>query len=638
MSLLTLQSITKTLRDCLFFSSITLTLSPTTRLALVGPNGSGKSTLLRILAGTDTADTGTRSTRRDLRLAYLSQSPTLPTAPTLRAAIHASLTERASTLAALDTLRHELATADATRTTQLLARQSALETQLTTLGGHDIDPTIDTELAHFGLHDADRPFDSFSQGELRRAALACLFLAGPELLLLDEPTNQLDVFTIDALEDRLIEERRPFVLVTHDRYFLDRVVTEIAELDRGALHVYEGNYADYLAARADRLSTEDRQNSARNAVILRETAWMRRGAPARSTKQKARITRFEELTAEGLQSRSRELELELLPGPRLGSRVVALRSVSKSAAGRVVLSKLDFELLPGERVGLVGANGAGKSLLLALCSGAVLPDSGTRELGETVRFAALDAQRQPLDPAKTVLQELAGRSDQIQVGDRVVRAESFLERFLFPGTMKHAPIRQLSGGERMRVLLAKLLIAGGNVLLLDEPTNDLDLATLRAFEETLTEFAGSALIVSHDRWFLDRVATRILYLDGKGAIRHHVGDLSSLLETLAEEQAARTTTKSSAAPRASAKPAAEEPKKRAKGLAPWEQREYDELLATIAKTEGELATLDAALADPALYTTRRAELAPLQTKRAAVQTTLDTSYARWQVLEEKLAG
>ncbi|MBI5363826.1 MAG: ABC-F family ATP-binding cassette domain-containing protein, partial [Planctomycetes bacterium] len=614
---------------------ITLTLHPHTRLALVGPNGSGKSTLLSILANLLPPDTGTRTTRRDLRLAHLPQSPTLPAAPTLRASLHASLTERAATLAALDALRHSLTTADPTRTTQLLARQSHLETQLATLGGHDIDPTLDAELAHFGLHDADRPFDSFSEGELRRAALAGLFLAGPELLLLDEPTNQLDVFTIDALEDRLLAERRPFVLVTHDRYFLDRVVTEIAELDRGALHVYPGSYADYLAARADRLSTEDRQNSARNAVILRETAWMRRGAPARTTKQKARITRFEELTADGLQSRSRELELELLPGPRLGSRVVTLRAITKVAGGRPVFSKLDFELLPGERVGIVGANGAGKSLFLALCSGTVAPDAGSRELGETVRFAALDAQRQPLDPEKTVIEELAGRSDQIQVGDRVLRAESFLERFLFPGTMKHAPIRQLSGGERMRVLLAKLLIAGGNVLLLDEPTNDLDLATLRAFEEALGEFPGSALIVSHDRWFLDRIATRILYLDGKGAIRHHIGDLSSLLEKLANERAEREKPKTAPAPRASTN---EDTKKRAKGLAPWEQREYDALLATIAASEAELATLDAALADPALYTTRRAELAPLQTQRKELQTTLDASYARWQELEEKLAG
>ena len=635
MSLLSLTAITKTLRDRPLLASITLTLQPDTRLALVGPNGSGKSTLLRILAGTESADSGTRSTRRDLRLAYLSQSPTLPAEPTLRAAIHASLTERASTLALLDTLRHDLATADATRTTQLLARQSALETRLGTLGGHDIDPTIDAELAHFGLPDADRALDSFSQGELRRASLACLFLAGPELLLLDEPTNQLDVFTIDALEDRLLSERRPFVLVTHDRYFLDRVVTEIAELDRGALHLYPGSYVDYLTARAERLATEDRQTASRDALVLRETAWMRRGAPARTTKQKARITRFETLTADATESRARELELELLPGPRLGSRVVLLRGVAKSAGGRAIFSKLDFELLPGERIGLVGANGAGKSLFLALCYGSATLDAGTREIGETVRFARLDAQRQPLDPEKTVIEELAGRSDQIQVGDRVVRAESFLERFLFPGPMKHAPIRQLSGGERMRVLLAKLLIAGGNVLLLDEPTNDLDLATLRAFEETLLAFPGSAVIVSHDRWFLDRVATRVLHFDGKGGLRQHIGDLSSLLENLARERADRERPRSAPAQRSVS---TEEPKKRAKGLAPWEQREYDALLSAIAADEAELATLDAALAEPALYTTRRTELAPLQARRAAAQTKLDASYARWQELEEKLTG
>ncbi len=643
MSLLALRDVTKKVDDRVLFHEISLSVTPTTRLALVGPNGCGKSTLLRILAGTEAPDSGERSARRDLRIGTLTQTPVFPAAASLRASIHRSLTDRHALIEELARVRTELSHApsvqpagqSAGQIDRLLARQGSLEARLSELGGEDIDHELDAELARLGLADADRPLESFSEGELRRAALARLFLAQPDLLLLDEPTNQLDVFVIDALEDRLLVEKHPFVLVTHDRYFLDRVVTEIGELDRGALFVCTGNYADYLDARAARFVTEAQNESSRDALLARETAWMRRGAPARTTKSKARIAAFEELSANAPTARGRELELEFEPGPRLGSRVIALRGVSKSVGGRPLFRALDFELLPGERVGIVGANGSGKSALLRLAAGEIQPDAGEREQGETVHLAWLDAQRQALDARNTVTEELSRGAEHVVVGERSVRVEAFLERFLFPGRQKHALVGQLSGGERMRLLLARLLLSGGNVLLLDEPTNDLDLSTLRALEGALLEFPGSALIVSHDRWFLDRVATRIVYLDGQGGLRQHLGDLSSLLENLALERARNLE-----APRAkaSARAPEESAPKRSKGLAPWEQREYDALLASIASCEAELASIDEELADPALYAARRGELPALQTRRRERQSALDTQYARWQVLEEKLSG
>jgi ATP-binding cassette subfamily F protein uup len=595
MSLLSLRGVTQRLHERVLLDGVDLLIGEDTRLALIGANGSGKTTLLRILTGELTPDGGERQLRRGLKIGVLDQTPKLPVATTVRGAVRAGFEHVADEV-------------------------------------HD--HAVDHELARFGLDEPERDPALLSEGELRRAALARLFLSAPDVFLLDEPTNQLDVFATDVLEDRLLALRTPFVLVTHDRYFLDRVVTNIAELERGTLHLHDGTYGDYLSARAERLGLEERVSSERQALLLRETIWMRRGAPARTTKSKARIARYEELTDATAKTRGRELELELPPGPRLGSRVLTLKGVAKEIGGRTLLRALDLELAAGERIGIVGANGAGKSLLLALCAGDVAPDRGTREVGETVKFARLDAQRPGLNPANTVVEELAGRSEQITIGDRVLRAESFLERFLFPGAMKHTLVGALSGGERLRVLLAKLLIAGGNVLLLDEPTQDLDLATLRALEEALLAFPGSALLVSHDRWFLDRIATRILYLDGTGGARLHYGDLSSLLEALARERAAALAAKAGPAKKA-APPKEDATPKRAKGLSSWEQRELDELLAKIPKEEARVAEFDAKLADPTLYTARRAELPAIQSGRATLASALETLYARWQELEEK---
>jgi ATP-binding cassette subfamily F protein uup len=586
MSLVSLRGIVKNFRERPILDRVDLSISANERLALIGGNGSGKSTLLSILAGQTEADDGERAVQRGLRIAWLEQEPRLEPHWTIREAVQAASEERE---------QHE----------------------------------VEEVLSRLELGRIERTCGTLSGGERRRVDLARALVARPGLLLLDEPTNHLDAFTTDWLEDHLLATRTPFVLVTHDRYFLDRVVTRICELDRGQLHFTEGGYSDYLEERSRRLGVEAQNEASRQILLRRETAWMRRGAPARTTKAKARISRYEALVQDAPIALPRELELAIPEGPRLGSRVVAAHGISKSLGGRELLRKLDLELAPGEKLAVVGPNGAGKSTLLRILMGTLEPDSGRVDTGETVRFASVAQNKDTLDPAKTVAEEIAGRSELVRIGERELRVESFLDGFLFPGPQKRSPIGKLSGGEKSRVLLAKLLIQGGNVLVLDEPTNDLDLATLRALEEALLVFPGSCLIVSHDRWFVDRVANRILYLDGEGGARLHSGDLSSLLETLSKERSAARGSETKTA----ARTAPTEAPVRRRGLAPWQQREYDGLLERIAAAEAAEKLAASALEDPGLYTGPRAVLAEKQAAHQAAQQQLEQLLARWEELE-----
>jgi ATP-binding cassette subfamily F protein uup len=631
MTLLALKDVRKKFHERLILAGVSLSIGEGERVGLVGPNGCGKTTLMRILAGREDFEAGERSLRRDLRVGYFEQEPALDLSKTVRDAVRGGWAEREAVLAELGRV-HAVLERGEQGVDGLLARQSRLEEELERLGGHDVEHEVEALVSHLGLANADAVCGTLSGGDRRRVALARILIARPELLLLDEPTNHLDAFVIDWLEDLLLETRVPLCIVTHDRYFLDRVVDRIVELDRGDLHAYEGGYGDYLVARAERLESDRSAESARQNLLRRETVWMRRGAPARTTKAKARIDRFLKLTASAPIALTDELELEIPPGPRLGSRVLALAGVSKSFDGKVVVPELDLELARGERLGLVGPNGAGKTTLLRLAIGALAPDSGTVEVGETVRVATIDQMRDDLDSSKSVIQEVAGQADHVVIGERTVRIEGFLERFLFPGAMKYVPIGRLSGGERNRVLLAKLFCAGGNVLALDEPTNDLDLATLRALEEALIAFPGTVIVVSHDRWFLDRVATRILYLDGKGGTRMHFGDMSGLLALLAAEReavrapapAAATTGARSPGPRREAKP---------KRRTPWQQKELDGLPELITAAETEIASLDERLADPRLYTGPKEEIQRVRARRDEVQAEVVKLYARWEELE-----
>ena len=630
MSLLTLEDCHKSFQHVELLKGVSLSLGEGERVGLLGRNGSGKSTLLRILAGLELPDSGKRTARRYLKLGYLEQNPTLDPARSAAEIVRAGFPGRGRIAEQLERVHRELEHASEGDMTRLLSRQGKLEQELDAAGGHDIEHRVASTLDALGLPDIERPCGELSGGERRRVALARLLLTSPDLLLLDEPTNHLDAFVTAWLEDWFLDQRVPLLLVTHDRYFLDRIVDRIVEIDRGELLSYPGGYDDYLLARAARLDSENKRESSRLNLLRRETAWIRRGPPARTTKSKARIQSYEKLVEAAPEARPPDLEFTIPPGPRLGSRGLLLHGISKSYDGRAVVPPLDLELEAGTRLGIVGPNGAGKTTLVRLLLGELEPDAGTREVGETLRFMGIDQQRRDLDPERTVEEEVAGGSDVLATGDRVVRVRGFLDKFGFPVKAQTARVGQLSGGEQNRVLLAKLMCMGGNVLVLDEPTNDLDLATLRALEEAILVFPGIVIVVSHDRWFLDRIATRILYLDGQGGARLHHGDLSGLMDELAS--AARPA-KPVSKPKHKAPIADEQSKDRPKRITPWQLEELEQHETRIAELEERLAQIDTTLADPELYQGPHEALAKVQDERGELAAQLEPLYARWEELE-----
>ncbi len=660
MALLTLTDIRKTYDSARpLITGVSLVVRDGDRIGLIGPNGSGKSTLLRIMAGVEEPDDGERVVKRGLRIGYLEQEPRFDPEQTVREVVHAGLEGRAEVVAAFEQVCAELAGPglQPAQMDRLVKRQESLQHQLDLLGGHDVEHLVEGTIAGVGLPDPDVTCAHLSGGEARRAALAQLLVSAPDLLLLDEPTNHLDAFVVAWLEERLVELRVPLVLVTHDRYLLERAVSRIVEIDRGSAYDYEGSYGRYLQLRAERLGAEQRVEHARASMLRRETEWMRRGPPARTTKAKARIQRYDALVDGTPDTAPQDLELEIPKGPRLGSKVVELHGVSHRFGDLSVVPNLDFTLENGMRLGLVGPNGAGKTTLLRILLGQLQPTTGRVVVGETVRFGTVDQRRSDLDPDATVVQEVAGHNDYVRIGDRSVHVASFLDGFLFPGSRKDTPVGQLSGGERGRVLLAKLLLTGANVLVLDEPTNDLDLMTLRALEEALCAFDGSVIVVSHDRWFLDRVATHVLHLDGHGGVRLHTGDVSSLVDRLARESAgtqAQSGERDVAEGRSRSEPTGTPPKaggdaatsaatdaaptptaSKRKRLSSWEERELEQLTARIEQLESSIAEIDTRLANPSVYAGDGAEARKLQTRRATADTELRTSLTRWEELAER---
>ncbi|MBI3819327.1 MAG: ATP-binding cassette domain-containing protein [Planctomycetes bacterium] len=632
MALLTGRNIHKSYGHKALLSGLTISVEEGERVGLLGRNGCGKSTLLKILAGVEPPDSGERITKKNLQIGYLEQEPELDPNLTIRETVHLGLEGRQDLLDELDRVHVELSKSDLAipRMETLLARQTRLEDRLHLLGGHDVEHRVEEIIHNLGLADPDARCEKLSGGEKRRVALAQLLLSGPDLLLLDEPTNHLDAVVTDWLEDFLLETDTPLLMVTHDRYFLDRVVHRMIEMDRGETFSYEGGYGDYLVARAARVGAEERAERSRLNLLRRETEWMRRGPPARTTKAKARIRRYQQIVSGAPADAVAELMFTIPPGPKLGNRAIKLTKVSKKYGDRVILEPLDLEIGPGTRLGIVGPNGAGKTTLLKICSGLLAPDAGTVEFGPSAKVAIIDQQRSDLDPEKTIIQEIAGQNDVVKVGDRVVRIESFLDQLLFPGSIKFSLVGKLSGGERNRVLLGKLLLVGGNVLALDEPTNDLDLSTLRALEEALIAFQGAVLVVSHDRYFLDRVATQILYLDGSGRARMHEGDLGALLAKLADERDAQSAVAKSTIQKPAAAPAEVSVK-----LTWKERKELESLPSEIAAAEAEMTTIDANLADPELYIKRENKLEEFARSRRQLDLKIHQLYARWQDLESR---
>ncbi|MEM8885219.1 MAG: ATP-binding cassette domain-containing protein, partial [Planctomycetota bacterium] len=594
------------------------------KIGIVGPNGAGKSTLMKIAAGLVEADAGTRQTRKGARVGYLEQEPRLDPALSIREEIRNGLGDRVELLEKLDAVHHALAEGGDSK--RLLHEQHDLEVALERCGGHDVEHRVEALVQSLGLRDPEALCGPLSGGEKRRVALAQLLLGDPDLLLLDEPTNHLDAIVTEWLEDTLLAAKTSLLMVTHDRYFLDRVVDRIVEIDRGELHGYEGGYGDYLLQRDERLATERRIEESRRNLLRRETEWMRRGPPGRSTKAKARIARFHKLVDAKKETVPPPMEFAIPNGPALGKKIVRVVEAGKRFGERQILKQVTFDIERGDRVGIVGPNGAGKTTLLRMMLGELEPDDGRVEIGTTVKFAQVEQTRDSLNPRRSVVREIGEGNTWVMVNERQVRIEPFLAGFQFPSELFETPIEKLSGGEKNRVLLAKLLLQGGNVLVLDEPTNDLDLQTLRVLEEALCAFEGSVLVVSHDRWFLDRVATRIVYLDETGGVRLHPGSVSSLIETMKQE---RATTK----PKRAKKGDTRREETKARKLTWNEQKELSKLPDRIHAAEAELEALDAELAEPSFYEKPQGHVVERTKKRQELADAVATLYARWEELE-----
>ncbi len=496
---------------------ISLSFFPGAKIGVLGLNGSGKSTLLRIMAGVDTEFNGEARPQPGIKIGYLPQEPQLDPNKTVRGNVEEAVQAIKDKMAELDGIYAAYAEPDADFDA-LAARQAELEAFIEAAGGHDLDRTLEIAADALRLPDWDADVSKLSGGERRRVALCRLLLSSPDMLLLDEPTNHLDAESVAWLERFLHDFKGTVIAVTHDRYFLDNVAGWILELDRGHGIPWEGNYSSWLEQKEKRLEIEEKQETARQKAMKAELEWVRANPKGRHAKSKARLARFDELASQETQKRNETKELYIPPGPRLGDLVLEAEGIRKGFGDRLLVDDLSFRLPPGGIVGIIGPNGAGKTTLFRMMAGVEKPDAGTIRIGETVKIAHVDQMRDHLDPNKTVWEEISDGLDMITVGAYQTPSRAYCGRFNFKGPDQQKRIGDLSGGERNRVHLAKLLKSGGNVLLLDEPTNDLDVETLRALEEALLDFPGCAVVISHDRWFLDRIATHMLAFEGDSKV------------------------------------------------------------------------------------------------------------------------
>jgi sulfate-transporting ATPase len=502
---------------------ISLSFFPGAKIGLLGVNGSGKSTVLRIMAGVDTEFNGEARPQPGIKIGYLAQEPQLDPEKTVRESVEEGVAEITDAQAQLDAVYAAYAEEGADFD-KLAAEQHRLEAIIATNDGHALERTLEVAADALRLPAWETKIKTLSGGEKRRVALCRLLLSKPDMLLLDEPTNHLDAESVEWLEQFLQKFPGTVVAVTHDRYFLDNAAEWILELDRGRGIPWKGNYSSWLEQKDERLKQEESGEKSRRKAIQHELEWVRQGAKGRQSKGKARLKRFEELNSVEYQKRNETNEIYIPPGERLGDNVIEFKNVSKAFGDRLLIDDLSFKVPPGAIVGIIGPNGAGKSTFFKMITGKEKPDSGEIVIGQTVKMAFVDQTRDSLDGSKTVWQEISGGADIITIGKYETQSRSYIGRFNFKGADQQKIVGQLSGGERGRLHLAKTLMDGGNVLLLDEPSNDLDIETLRALEEALLEFPGCAMVISHDRWFLDRIATHILSFEGDSHVEFYTGN------------------------------------------------------------------------------------------------------------------
>ena len=586
------------------------------RIGLVGRNGSGKSTFLQIAAGAVAPDAGEFNSRRDLVVGYMPQMFALDESAT----VHANILAGAQRI--LDLVKEYESVPPES------ARSGILLEQIGHFDGWSLEHRIQSLITNLHAPGADRAVATLSGGEKRRVALCRALLARPDFLILDEPTNHLDTDSIEWLEDFLARYAGTALFVTHDRYFLDRVATRVVELSRGKFFSYTGNYTDYLLARAERTAVEEMQEHKRQKFLKRELAWVRKAPRARRTKSVDRVERYFELAAQEGPEAELDVDLIIPPAPKLANRVIELREVGLELGGRTLIEKLSLNLAAGERLGVVGRNGLGKSSLLKIILGQLAPTRGNVEIGARTEINYVDQNRLLLDDAKTVWEEVGEGSEFVRLGEENITLRSYLRRFLFTEERINTKINQLSGGERSRVLLARILKRGGNVLVLDEPTNDLDLGTLRLLEEALVAFQGNVIVVSHDRYFLNRVCTAILAFEGDGVVRYAVGNYDYYLEKRVEPVIGDSV---------SVKPEASTITDPTHSGAPrklkWkEERELEGMEAAILAAEAEVARLEAIFAAPDFYVTHASDWRKLEIEFETARKGVAQLYARWEIL------
>src|SRR5437667_790675 len=624
-SIITATEITVRYGERAVLDAATLGIEEGDRIGLVGRNGCGKTTFLRILAGLQTPDSGEVSRRRGLVVSYLPQDFLLDAARSVAENIRDGAKPVLDLIAEFESLPHDS------------KRHGELEHRIGALEGWTLDRRVETAMSHLNCPAPDRRMETLAGGEKRRVALCRALVALPDLLILDEPTNHLDPESIDWVADFLEEFRGTFLVVTHDRYFLDRVTKRMIELSDGRFYSHTGNYTDYLLAKAERHTADAVIEHKRQMFLKKELDWVRRGPRVQRSKQKNRFERYYETAAQAGPVIEEDFELCIPPPPQLGNRTVELRNVGMDIGGRNLFSGFSHTFENGQRIGVCGRNGLGKTTLLRVILGQLAPTEGTVKTGQLTKFNYVDQGRLQLNEERTVLDEVADGTEFVQWGNATLSVRSYLKRFLFADDRITTPVKKLSGGERSRLLLARILKCGGNFLILDEPTNDLDLPTLRVLEEALIAFPGVVCVVSHDRYFLNRVCTDILAFEGDGKIHHSAGDYDYYLEkrqraavaASRENAAIVSLNKSAALSRDAATPKAAKPRK----LSFKETRELEGMETQIHGLEAEIARIESLFASPDFHRTHATRTNQLTAELAAAKDNLAKLFARWEELE-----
>ncbi|MDH6098482.1 ABC-F family ATP-binding cassette domain-containing protein [Anabaenopsis sp. FSS-46] len=640
MSVITLQSVKKDFGIKEILRDASFSLDATDKVGLIGTNGSGKSTLLKMIAGLESIDSGQITFSAGAKVIYLPQQPDVNENYTVLEQIFADSGEHLSLVREYEELSQKLV--DHPEDSQLMSRLSGVMQRMETTGAWELETNAKIILTKLGISDFDAVVGTLSGGYRKRIALATALLSEPDVLLMDEPTNHLDALSVEWLQSYLNRFRGTLLLITHDRYFLDQVTSRIIEIDRGDVYTYAGNYSYYLEKKA--LAQESAMSSQRKhqGVLRRELEWLSRGPKARSTKQKARIQRIQAMRETEFKQVQGKVEISTV-SRRIGKKVIELNNVSKGYDGRTLINNFTYEFSPEDRIGIIGGNGTGKSTLMDMITGRIQPDSGTVEIGATVHIGYFDQHSEELlaavDENQRVIDYIKEEGEFVKIADGTqISASQMLERFLFPGNQQYAPIHKLSGGEKRRLFLLRILIGAPNVLILDEPTNDLDVQTLAVLEDYLEDFAGCVIAVSHDRYFLDRTVDNVFALEEGGNLRQYPGNYSVYLdykkaeeELEKQQQAANTQEKPTAALKVSSSSTVTENKKR-RGLSNWEKREFGELELKIAKLESEKAEAEKALSS--LSGGNYTQVQKLYEQVENLKQSIDIATERWLELAE----